>query len=100
MGQCTDIIAVLELLETLGVALDLPAELVPFSIFFSWHGPSAVAILLALLSAGFRDIRFGPVLPAFVTPEMREIMERLFNLRLGSVPEEDFAEAFQTEPAQ
>ena len=72
----------------------------PFSIFFSWHGPSAVAILLALLSAGFRDIRFGPVLPAFVTPEMREIMERLFNLRLGSVPEADFAEAFQTEPAQ
>lgn len=100
VGQCTDIIAVLELLETLGVALDLPAELVPFSIFFSWHGQSAVAILLALLSAGFRDIRFGPVLPAFVTPEMREIMERLFNLRLGSVPEEDFAEAFQTEPAR
>lgn len=100
VGQCSDIVAVMELLDTLGAALDLPAEQVPFSVFFSWHGQSAVAILLALLAAGFRDVRFGPVLPAFVTPEMREIMERLFNLRLGSVPDEDFAAALQTEPAR
>lgn len=99
-GQCTDIVAVMALLETLGAALDLPAEQVPFSVFYSWHGQGAVAILLALLAAGFRDIRFGPVLPAFFTPEMREIMERLFNLRLGHLPEKDFATVFQTESAR
>ena len=100
VGQCTDIVAVLDLLEMLGCALDLPAEQVPLSIFFSWHGQTSVAILLSLIAAGFRDIRFGPVQPAFLTPTMREIMERLFNLRAAEVPEADFAGALQAELPQ
>ena len=95
VGQCTDFVAVPALLETLGCALDLPMEQVPLSIYFAWHGQTSVAILLALLAAGFRDIRFGPVPPAFLTPAMREIMERLFALRPAVTPQTDFPEAFR-----
>jgi hypothetical protein len=36
----------------------------------SWYEQKAVAILLTLLHPGIRNLRLGPTLPAFVTPNV------------------------------
>ena len=44
----------------------------PLSLVLSWYEQKAVAILLTLLHLGIKNIRLGPSLPAFVTPERAE----------------------------
>ena len=36
----------------------------------SWYEQKAVAILLTLLHLGIKDIRLGPTLPSFLTPNV------------------------------
>ena len=41
----------------------------PLSLVLSWYEQKAVCILLTLLHLGIRNIRLGPTLPAFISPE-------------------------------
>ena len=41
----------------------------PLSLDLSWFEQKAVAVLLTLLHLGVRNIRLGPRLPAFLTPD-------------------------------
>lgn len=51
----------------------------------------AVAVLLALLYLGFRNIRLGPTLPAFLSPAVTEILGSKFGIKVISSPESDIA---------
>ena len=46
----------------------------PLSMILSWYEQKAVAILLTLLHLGIKDIRLGPTLPAFVTPDVLDVL--------------------------
>jgi hydroxylamine reductase len=46
----------------------------------SWYEQKAVVILLTLLHLGIRNIRLGPTLPAFVTPDVLKVLNEKFNL--------------------
>ena len=37
-------------------------------MILSWYEQKAVAVLLTLLYLGIKDIRLGPTLPAFISP--------------------------------
>ena len=39
----------------------------PLELDIAWYDQKAVAVLLALLHLGFKEIRFGPTLPDFLT---------------------------------
>jgi len=48
-----------------------------------------VAILLTLLHLGIRNIRLGPSLPAFASPNVLDFLVKTFNIMPITTPEED-----------
>jgi hydroxylamine reductase len=55
----------------------------------SWYEQKAVAILLSLLYLGIKDIRLGPSLPAFITPNILKVLVDKFNIMPIKTPDED-----------
>lgn len=64
----------------LAEALNTDINSLPLSITLSWFEQKAVAVLLSLLHLGVQNIRLGPVLPAFVTPNVLAILVDKFKL--------------------
>lgn len=52
----------------------------PLSIILSWYEQKAVCVLLTLLSLGIKNIKLGPTLPAFVSPNVLNYLVDHFNL--------------------
>ena len=50
---------------------------------------AAVCILIALLALGIRNIRLGPTLPAFLSPGVVQELQRRYDLKAITTPEED-----------
>ena len=50
---------------------------------------TAVAIMLTLLYLGIKNIRLGPTLPAFVTPNVLNILVKNFNIMPITSAEQD-----------
>ena len=67
----------------------------PLSLVLSWYEQKAVAILLTLLHLGIRNIRLGPTLPAFVTPNVLKVLNEKFNLMPIKTAEEDLNSILQ-----
>jgi hydroxylamine reductase len=61
-------------------------------MILSWYEQKAVCILLALLYLGIRDIRLGPSLPAFITPNILNFLVERFNIMPIKTPDEDIRE--------
>jgi hydroxylamine reductase len=55
----------------------------------SWYEQKAVAILLSLFALGIKNIRLGPSLPAFVTPNVLDVLVKNFNIMPITTPDED-----------
>ena len=55
----------------------------------SWYEQKACAILLTLFYLGIKDIRLGPSLPAFITPNVLDVLVKNFNIMPISTPDED-----------
>jgi len=54
-----------------------------------WYEQKAVAILLSLLHLGIKGIRLGPTLPAFVSPNVLDVLVKNFDIKPISTPDED-----------
>lgn len=52
----------------------------PISYNISWYEQKAVAVLLALLSLGVKDIYLGPTLPAFLSENVVEVLVENFGI--------------------
>ena len=89
-GQCNDCysLAVIALKLKEAFALDNVNDL-PLSFDIAWYEQKAVAVLLALLYLGFKNIRLGPTLPAFLSPAVTEILIKKFGIKGISTPEKD-----------
>ncbi len=61
----------------------------PLSLILSWYEQKAVAILLSLLYLGVRNIRIGPSLPAFITPNVLKVLVEKFNMMPIKTADED-----------
>ena len=53
----------------------------PLTLVISWFEQKAVAVLLTLLYLGVTNIRLGPQLPAFVTPNVLALLQDKFKLQ-------------------
>ena len=61
----------------------------PLSLVLSWYEQKAVCILLTLLHLGIRNIRLGPTLPAFISPNVLNYLAENFHIAPVTTPEED-----------
>jgi len=89
MGQCNDAYSAIQVATALAQAFGCEVNDLPLSLVLSWYEQKAVCILLTLLHLGIKNIRIGPSLPAFVGPEVREVLAGEFGLRPVTTPEED-----------
>ncbi len=58
----------------------------PISYDIAWYEQKAVLVLLALLYLGVKHIRLGPVLPAFLSPGVAEVLVKHFDIKPISSP--------------
>ena len=55
----------------------------------SWYEQKAVCILLTLLYLGIQNIKLGPTLPAFISPDVLSFLVKNYNIAKTATPEED-----------
>jgi hydroxylamine reductase len=58
-------------------------------MILSWYEQKACVILLSLLHLGIKDIRLGPSLPAFITPNVLDVLVKNFNIMPIGTPDDD-----------
>lgn len=88
-GQCSDSYSAVKVALALAEAFECEVNDLPLSLVLSWYEQKAVGVLLALLSLGIKDIRLGPSLPAFITPNIFQVLVDKFSLKPISTPEQD-----------
>ncbi len=89
VGQCNDAYSAIQIASALAGAFDCEVNDLPLSMVLSWYEQKACAILLSLLYLGIKDIRLGPSLPAFVSPNILNVLVEKFNIMPISTPDED-----------
>ena len=83
-GQCNDIYSIILIILNLQKLLNVRnLNDLPIIFNLSWHGQKTVSILLALLHLRFKNIHLGPTLPAFLPPDIVEILSG--NLGLSGI---------------
>jgi hydroxylamine reductase len=89
IGQCNDAYSAIQIALALAKAFDCDVNALPLSLILSWYEQKAVVILLTLLSLGIKNIRLGPTLPAFITPNILKVLSEKFNIQPITTPELD-----------
>ena len=89
-GQCNDsyslAVIALKLKEVFG--LDDINEL-PIEFNIAWYEQKAVIVLLALLHLGVKNIHLGPTLPAFLSPNVVNVLVENFGISgIGTVEDD------------
>ena len=94
MGQCNDSYGAIMVAKALASALKTDINSLPISISLSWFEQKAVAVLLTMLSLGIKNIKLGPIMPAFLTPGVRQALKDGFGLEPVDIqhPDEDMAD--------
>jgi hydroxylamine reductase len=81
-GQCNDsyslAVIALKLKEVFGAA---DINDLPISYDIAWYEQKAVAVLLALLHLGVKNIRLGPTIPAFLSPNVAKVLVENFGIK-------------------
>lgn len=89
IGQCNDAYSAIQIAVALANAFECEVNDLPLSMILSWYEQKAVAILLTLFYLGIKDIRLGPSLPAFITPNILNVLVENFQIKPITTPEED-----------
>ena len=89
MGQCNDAYSAIKVAVALSEAFGCSVNELPLSMVLSWYEQKAVSILLTLLHLGIKNIKLGPSLPAFVSPNVLNFLVEQFNIAPVSTVEND-----------
>ena len=89
VGQCNDAYSAIKIATALADAFECEVNDLPLSMILSWYEQKACAILLTLLYLGIKDIRLGPSLPAFISPNVLNVLVDNFDIKPIQTPEED-----------
>ncbi len=92
MGQCNDAYGAIQVALALADAFKCSVNELPLTLAIPWFEQKAVAVLLTLLALDVKGIRLGPVLPAFITPNVLSVLQDKFDLKpIGSDAKQDLA---------
>ncbi len=89
IGQCNDAYSAIQIAVALAGAFGVGVNDLPLSMILSWYEQKAVAILLTLLHLGIKNIRLGPTLPAFITPNVLDVLVKTFDIKPITTVDED-----------
>ena len=89
IGQCNDAYSAIKIASALADAFECGVNDLPLSMILSWYEQKACVILLTLLSLGIKNIRLGPTLPAFLSPNVLNVLVENFNIMPIKTPAED-----------
>lgn len=89
VGQCNDAYSAVKIALALADAFKCSVNDLPLSLVLSWYEQKAVVILLSLLSLGIKNIRLGPSLPAFITPNILNFLVDKFNIMPITTAQQD-----------
>lgn len=92
LGQCNDAYSAIKIALALADAFGCSVNELPLSMVLSWYEQKAVCILLTLLYLGIKNIRLGPSLPAFVSPNVLSFLVEHYNIAPVTTPMEDMEE--------
>ena len=92
MGQCNDAYSAIKVAVELAKVFNCGVNELPLSLVLSWYEQKAVCILLTLLYLGIENIRLGPTLPAFVSPNILNFLVDKFKIKPITTPENDLRE--------
>jgi hydroxylamine reductase len=93
VGQCNDAHSAIKAAQALAQAFSCGVNELPLSLILSWYEQKAVAVLLALLASGIKGMRLGPTLPAFLSPNVLQILVDTFAIKPIGAVEEDLRHA-------
>jgi hydroxylamine reductase len=91
VGQCNDAYSAIQIAVALAGAFNCGVNDLPLSMILSWYEQKAVCILLTLLHLGIKNIKLGPSLPAFIGPNVLNVLVEKFNIAPVSTPQQDLA---------
>ncbi|MCI0498885.1 MAG: hydroxylamine reductase [Planctomycetales bacterium] len=91
IGQCNDAYSAIQIAVALAGAFNCGVNDLPLSMILSWYEQKAVCILLTLLHLGIKNIKLGPSLPAFIGPNVLNVLVQNFNIAPVSTPQQDLA---------
>jgi hydroxylamine reductase len=97
VGQCNDAYSAIQVAVALTKVFNCGVNDLPLSFVLSWFEQKAVAILLTLFYLGVKDIRIGPSLPAFVTPNVLKVLVDTFAIKPITTPDADLKAILGTE---
>lgn len=89
VGQCNDAYSAVQIALALAEAFECGVNELPLSFVLSWYEQKAVCVLLTLLYLGVKNIKLGPTLPAFVSPDVLNFLAENFDLSKTDTPEAD-----------
>lgn len=89
IGQCNDAYSAIQIAVALSNAFKTDVNSLPLSMILSWYEQKAVCILLTLLYFGIKNIRLGPTLPAFITPNVLNVLVEKFDIKPITTADED-----------
>ena len=92
MGQCNDAYSAIKVAVALADAFGCDVNDLPLSMILSWYEQKAVCILLTLLHLGIKNIKLGPTLPAFISPNVLNYLVEHFAIAPVTTPEADLKE--------
>jgi hydroxylamine reductase len=91
-GQCNDSYSLVVIAQKLAEAFGLSdINDLPVSYDIAWYEQKAVIVLLALLYLGVKKIRLGPTLPAFLSPNVVDVLVKTFDIMPMGTVEGDLA---------
>jgi len=88
-GQCNDAYSAIQVAVALAGAFKCGVNDLPLSFVLSWYEQKAVVILLTLLFLGIKNMKLGPSLPAFLSPNALNVLVEKFNIGPVSSVDED-----------
>ena len=92
VGQCNDAYSAIQIALALADAFGCGVNDLPLSFVLSWYEQKAVSILLTLLYLGVKNIKLGPTLPAFISPNVLNYLVENYGIAPITTPEQDLAE--------
>ena len=89
IGQCNDAYSAIQIAVALAGAFNCSVNDLPLTMILSWYEQKAVCILLSLLHLGIQNMRLGPTLPAFIGPNVLNVLVDKFKIAPITTPEQD-----------
>jgi len=88
-GQCNDSYSLVVIAQKLAEVFGVSVNELPISFNIAWYEQKAVLVLLSLLSLGVKNIMLGPALPAFLSPNVLNVIIEKFNIMPNTNVEDD-----------